>query len=251
VPRPRKNRVISESPKVTHFKPRGVPMRELTETYLPLEGLEALRLADLEGMSQAEGAEMMNVSRHTFGRILADARRVVADALINGLALKVHGGDYEIKGEQETCEPAARRDPCLHQYGGEYPSIDNKERIMSKIAVTSEGPALSDRVDPRFGRAAGFVIVDTETMQAEYVDNGQSQVLAHGAGIQAAQSIANVGASVLLTGYVGPKAFHVLSAAGIKVAQNLDDMTVGEAVERFKTGQVEYADGPNREGGAA
>jgi predicted DNA-binding protein (UPF0251 family)/predicted Fe-Mo cluster-binding NifX family protein len=250
VPRPRKNRLISISPKVTHFKPRGVPMRELTETYLPLEGLEALRLADLERLSQAEAAERMNVSRHTFGRIVAEARRVVADALINGLALRVQGGDYEIIAGEQPCEPADRRDPCLECFGGGYPSLETKERIMSKVAVTSEGPALNDLVDPRFGRAAGFVIVETETMEAEYVDNGESQVLAHGAGIQAAQAIANAGASVLLTGYVGPKAFHVLSAAGIKVVQNLDNMTVAEAVERYKSGEVEYAGGPNREGRA-
>jgi predicted DNA-binding protein (UPF0251 family)/predicted Fe-Mo cluster-binding NifX family protein len=248
MPRPRKSRLISGPPRVTHFKPRGVPLRELTEIYLPVEGLEALRLSDLEGLGQAEAAKRMNVSRHTFGRILADARRVVADSLINGLALRIHGGDYQLA--EDACEPAQRRDQCLERFGGEFPRIEERELSMSKIAVTSEGPALSDRVDPRFGRAAGFVIVDTQTMGTEYVDNGSSQVLSHGAGIQAAQLIAQAGASVLLTGYVGPKAFHVLSAAGIQVAQDLEEMTVGEAVELYKKGEVKFADGPNREGRA-
>jgi predicted Fe-Mo cluster-binding NifX family protein len=120
---------------------------------------------------------------------------------------------------------------------------------MSKIAVTSEGPSLDDRVDPRFGRAAGFVVVDLETMDSRYIDNGQSQVMAQGAGIQAAELVARAGVSCLLTGFVGPKAFHALSAAGIEIGQNLEGLTVREAVERFKSGKIEMAQAPNREAG--
>jgi predicted Fe-Mo cluster-binding NifX family protein len=120
--------------------------------------------------------------------------------------------------------------------------------IMSKIAVTSEGPSLNDRVDPRFGRAAGFVVVDLDTMETTYIDNGASQVMSQGAGIQAAELVAQAGVSCLLTGYVGPKAFQALTAAGIKVGQNLEGLTVGAAVERFKSGQVEMAQGANEAG---
>src|SRR4030043_252709 len=66
---------------------------------------------------------------------------------------------------------------------------------MTRIAVTSEGPSLDDRVDPRFGRAAGFLVVDLETMDIQYIDNGQSQVMAQGAGIKAAQLVARAGGS--------------------------------------------------------
>jgi predicted Fe-Mo cluster-binding NifX family protein len=120
---------------------------------------------------------------------------------------------------------------------------------MNKIAITSEGPGLDDQVDPRFGRAAGFVVVDVDTMETRYIDNGQSQVMAQGAGIQAAELIARAGVSCLLTGYVGPKAFHALSAAGIQVGQNLEGLTVREAVERFRGGRVEMAQAANRRGG--
>ena len=120
---------------------------------------------------------------------------------------------------------------------------------MNKIAVTSEGPDLDDRVDPRFGRAAGFVVVDLETMETRYIDNGQSQVMSQGAGIQAAELVARAGVECLLTGYVGPKAFQALSAAGIKIGQDLEGLTVREAVERFKSGSVQMAQGPNREAG--
>lgn len=119
---------------------------------------------------------------------------------------------------------------------------------MNIIAVSSEGPSLDDRVDPRFGRAAGFVVVDLTTMEHQYLDNGQSQVMAQGAGIQAAEVIVRAGATCLLTGFVGPKAFQALTAAKIKVGQNLDGLTVGQAVERFKNGQVEMAQAPNRTG---
>jgi predicted Fe-Mo cluster-binding NifX family protein len=119
---------------------------------------------------------------------------------------------------------------------------------MSKIAVTSAGPSLDNQVDPRFGRAAGFVVVDLETMETKYIDNGRSQVMAQGAGIQAAELVTRAGVNFLLTGFVGPKAFQALTAAGIRVGQNLEGMTVRRAVERFKKGQVEVARGANRAG---
>jgi predicted Fe-Mo cluster-binding NifX family protein len=119
---------------------------------------------------------------------------------------------------------------------------------MEKIAITSEGPSLEDAVDPRFGRAAGFIIVDPETLETEFRDNGAAQTMPRGAGIQAAETVAGGGAKVLLTGYVGPKAFQALSAAGIAIVQNIENMTVREAVERYKDGRIEVATAPNRRG---
>jgi predicted Fe-Mo cluster-binding NifX family protein len=124
-----------------------------------------------------------------------------------------------------------------------------KESIVKKVAVSSEGPTLDDRVDPRFGRAAGFVVVDIETMAVEYVDNGTSQAMAQGAGIQAAENVANAGAQVLLTGFVGPKAFTALSAAKVGIGQDVDGMTVREAIEKYKNGDVPMAENHNRQGG--
>jgi len=115
---------------------------------------------------------------------------------------------------------------------------------MAKIAVTCEGPTLDDMVDPRFGRAGGFLIVDTETMETSYVDNGGSQSLAQGAGPQAAENVVNAGATVVVTGMVGPKAMQALTRVGIKVAQGLEGMTAGQAVERFKAGDFTYAEDP-------
>ncbi len=116
---------------------------------------------------------------------------------------------------------------------------------ISKVAVTSEGPTLSDAVDPRFGRAGGFVVVDLITLATTYVDNGSSQVLAQGAGIQAAENLVKAGAQVLLTGHVGPKAFTALQAAGVKMVQGVEAMTVGEAVTKFQAGEFTYSDAPS------
>ena len=119
---------------------------------------------------------------------------------------------------------------------------------MTKLAITSEGPSLDDQVDPRFGRAAGFLLVDPDTMSTEYLNNGQSQVMAQGAGIQAAQIVARAGVDWVLTGFVGPKAFQVLEAAGIKVGQNLEGLTVRAVIDRFKSGSIRAAQAANKAG---
>jgi predicted Fe-Mo cluster-binding NifX family protein len=118
---------------------------------------------------------------------------------------------------------------------------------MAKVAISCEAPTLDAPLDPRFGRAAGFLIVDPQTMDFEYRDNGASQAMAQGAGIQAAEIVAAAGASVVLTGYVGPKAFQALSAAGIKVVQNLDNLTARQALAKYTAGGMNFAEQPNRQ----
>ncbi|MBN1420615.1 MAG: NifB/NifX family molybdenum-iron cluster-binding protein [Planctomycetes bacterium] len=116
-----------------------------------------------------------------------------------------------------------------------------------KIAVTSEGPTLDSRVDPRFGRCAAFVVVDTETGAVEAADNAQNRNAAQGAGIQAAQTVSRLGADVLLTGHCGPKAFRTLQAAGVRVVVGAEG-TVAEAVEAFKAGRLKPAESADVEG---
>ncbi|MHC1700424.1 MAG: NifB/NifX family molybdenum-iron cluster-binding protein [Humidesulfovibrio sp.] len=121
--------------------------------------------------------------------------------------------------------------------------------MNGKIAVTSEGPGMDSMVDPRFGRAAGFVVVDLETLAHSYIDNGGSQAMAQGAGIQAAENVARAGVQTLLSGFVGPKAFQALQAGGIQVIQNVEGMSVAQAVEKFKRGELSAADAPNAPAG--
>ena len=80
------------------FKPRGIAARQLEEVILPIEGLEALRLSDLEKLDHETAAGRMNVSRQTFGRVLAEAREMVAEALVMGKVIRIQGGTYTLSG---------------------------------------------------------------------------------------------------------------------------------------------------------
>lgn len=97
MPRPRKRRILRWTPKQAVYKPAGVPLADLRLVTLLHEELEALRLADLEGLDQTEAAGRMGVSRSTFQRILSQARRQVALALVEGHALQVEGGTFEVR----------------------------------------------------------------------------------------------------------------------------------------------------------
>ena len=104
---------------------------------------------------------------------------------------------------------------------------------MTVIAVTAESPSLDAPVDPRFGRAAGFMLVDSDTGEFTYHANAAAAAMASGAGIQAVETIAKAGAGILLTGHVGPKALSALTAAGITIGENYQGVTVRQAVERY------------------
>jgi len=90
-------------PNSTYFKPRGIPLAVLDETILTVDEHEAIRLNDLEGLEQEEAAEKMNISRQTFGRILASARKKIADAIINAKAIRIEGGDFVMVGGMLRC----------------------------------------------------------------------------------------------------------------------------------------------------
>lgn len=116
-----------------------------------------------------------------------------------------------------------------------------------KIAVTSKGQSLSSDIDPRFGRAPFIIIVDTETMDFEALDNSSNVNAFKGAGIQAATMVADKGAEVLLTGYCGPNAFKTVSAAGVKVVNDISG-TVKDVVTQFTAGEVTYSEEANTDG---
>lgn len=116
-----------------------------------------------------------------------------------------------------------------------------------KIAVSSKGRDLDSQVDPRFGRAAYIIIVDTETLEFEVLDNSSNVNAFKGAGIQAATSISEKGAKVLITGFCGPNAFKTLEAANIKIS-NYSEGTVRDAVNSFNQGDLSYAEDANVDG---
>ena len=96
MPRPQCPRRVAAIPTSDYFKPRGVPVTQLEEIILTVDELEALRLADLEGLYHDQAATRMRISRPTFGRIVASARKKVAGALVKGKALRIEGGSVEL-----------------------------------------------------------------------------------------------------------------------------------------------------------
>jgi predicted Fe-Mo cluster-binding NifX family protein len=116
-----------------------------------------------------------------------------------------------------------------------------------RIAISCKGRTLAAEVDPRFGRAAAFLFVDTESGATEAIDNRQNLEAAQGAGIQAARLVAERGTEVVITGHCGPKAFRALTAARIKVIVGVDG-TVTEALKEFCEGRLEPAGTPDTEG---
>ncbi|MFH1487716.1 MAG: NifB/NifX family molybdenum-iron cluster-binding protein [Pseudomonadota bacterium] len=115
------------------------------------------------------------------------------------------------------------------------------------IAVTSQGEDLDAEVDPRFGRANGFLLVDPEGMSFKSIGNSQNLDLPQGAGIQSAQNIAGHHPDVVLTGHCGPKAFKVLRAAGIDVVVGMKG-TISEAVRLYLDGKAQPSEEANVEG---
>jgi len=110
------------------------------------------------------------------------------------------------------------------------------------VAVSAAGPNLDAPVDPRFGRCAYFMIVDTDTMQYEAVPN-TSLNAASGAGIQAAQTIAGKGVKAVLTGNIGPNAYQALSAARIQIITGVTG-TIKEAVTKYRKGEFKETNSP-------
>ena len=103
MPRPIKTRRVACCPTSNYYKPRGIPISVLEEVILTTDELEAIRLADLDGLYQEKAAEYMTISRQTFGNIIRSAHKKIADALVNGKALKIEGGVVAIEEREFRC----------------------------------------------------------------------------------------------------------------------------------------------------
>ena len=110
MPRPLICRRVSGCPRSEYFKPAGIPLSGLEDVCVTRDELEALRLADLEGLYQTEAAAKMGVSRQTFGNIIEAARHKVADVLVNGRALRIQGGTIQMMDRTFTCKR------CQHKW---------------------------------------------------------------------------------------------------------------------------------------
>ncbi len=153
MPRPFKCRRVAFLPGVNYFKPAGIPLRFLEEIILTIEEGEALRLKELEELDQAHGAQKMNISRPTFQRVLASARKKTADALLNGKAIRITGGNYEtaFQGQQTVCKN------CLDSKNIKCKCEDGTKHMKIAI-VTDDGMTICQH----FGRARFYTVVTIE-----------------------------------------------------------------------------------------
>jgi len=133
--------------------------------------------------------------------------------------------------EQTVCAGAVSGGASPAFYGGIF---------VKKIAFTTTGKDLQAAMDPRFGRAPGFLVFDVDQESIQSIENQQARNASQGAGIQAAETIVRAGVDTLVTGHCGPKAFRVLDAAGVKV-YNCDAATVAEALELLRAGKLTVA----------
>jgi predicted DNA-binding protein (UPF0251 family) len=97
------SRRVGALPLVNYFKPAGIPLANIQEVRLSVEEAEAIRLKDVDGLEQDACAKKMSVSRSTFARILLSARQKMADALLNGKAIRIEGGNYEMAVRRFRC----------------------------------------------------------------------------------------------------------------------------------------------------
>ncbi len=115
-----------------------------------------------------------------------------------------------------------------------------------KVVVSSTGSNLNSEIDQRFGRCSTFLLVDTETMKKQVIENSNVGA-AHGAGVGAAQTVARLGAKAVITGHVGPNAHMALSEAGVDI-YTIAKGTVGKGIEKLKKGELVKTSSPTVSG---
>ncbi|MBN4050838.1 MAG: hypothetical protein COA82_08125 [Alkaliphilus sp.] len=132
MPRPMKWRRIAFIPENKYFVPQGIKKDKLKEVQLKMEELEAMRLKDIEGLSQAECATLMAVSRQTFQLIIDEARRKVAIALTSGMAINITGGNYTYNICKYKCES------CAHEFISAYEAENNQCPVCKEENLTCQ-----------------------------------------------------------------------------------------------------------------
>lgn len=205
MPRPISERRLGAPIASRVMKPAGIPARVLEEVVLGFDEAEALRLADLEGLYQEAAARSMGVSRQTFGRIVETARHKVANAILNGKALRIEGGEVTIKEKGDT---------------------------MMKIAV----PSRDGIVDEHFGHCKEFLIFRVE---GESLVEEQSIPSLEGCGCKSgvAAVLARSGVTHLVAGNMGEGAVRVLGSQGIRVVRGASG-SARVAAEAFAKGTL-------------
>jgi predicted DNA-binding protein (UPF0251 family)/predicted Fe-Mo cluster-binding NifX family protein len=239
MPRPTCPRNVGFLPGVTFFKPAGVRIGDLKEVVLGNDELEAVRLKNLVGLSQDEAAERMNVSQPTFHRLLSSAYTKMTDAIVNGKALRIEGGNisvpeasFPVCGKGQLCAGEGRVRKGQGSTGKGQPETEK-----TKIAITSIDGTMEGMVDERFGRARKVILYDPASDGVEVTENSRQMNMARGAGFQAAKNVIDLGAKAVISGHLGPNAFRLLREAGVEVYR-AEEMTATDALKRYREGRL-------------
>ncbi|MGE5542346.1 MAG: DUF134 domain-containing protein, partial [Bacillota bacterium] len=156
---PPKPRNVAFIPYVRYFKPAGVPMAALHEEVLTMEEFEALRLKDLEGLDQDSCAEKMGISQSTFQRMLAAARFKLVRGLVEGRAIRIEGGRFELAGDRFRCLGCGEEwnDTTVRasESGGVLPALACPRCGRGPVAVVFDRPAERSQDGPPWGRGYG------------------------------------------------------------------------------------------------
>ncbi len=244
-----KCRRVESVPKVTVFKPSGIPRSTLEEVIVKIEELEAIRLKDLLGLEQEECAKHMGISRPTFQRILLEVREKIASALIEGKAIRFGGGNYCLG--QEHCRrlehALERRDDCfyLEDYteGRTVPG-GNIEEPIAKIAICVSGESTLASVDGHFGRCPYFALWNEEQGSFGFIRNFKPDN-SQGAGIESAKELLSRRVEFLICNRIGPKAFTVFQRAGVKLYYADEGINMETALKQYQNGELNPIEAAN------
>lgn len=204
MPRPRKCRKVCHMPKVCDFVPVGQDENQAA-VVLTVDEFEAIRLIDEQGFSQEECSSYMQVARTTAQAIYNTARAKIATALVEGMPLRIEGGDYRLcEGKEDVCHCGGCQ---RHRYGNQFQEKGEKQM---RIAVTYE----DGNIFQHFGHSEQFKLYDVEDgkiVNTQVVDtNGQG----HGA---LAGFLTGAKVDVLICGGIGGGAQNALEQAGIQL----------------------------------
>ena len=227
MPRPKKCRRVCDYPRTLTFLPEDHKNREQA-VILTVDEYETIRLIDKEGLSQEQCGDFMQVARTTVQQIYASARKKLADVLVDGLPLRIEGGDYQLcNGGNRAC----RCSNCYKQKFNQQYAKPKGEHIM-RIAVTYE----NGEIFQHFGHTEQFKVYDVENgkiVSSEVVDTNGS---GHGAlaGVLSALHV-----DALICGGIGGGAQAALAAAGIQLYGGVSG-DADQAAEALAAGTLAY-----------
>lgn len=242
MPRGAKCRFVGFYPPFVNFRPEGSGFQHQETIIVKVEEIEAIRLKDYLKLEQEEGARRMRISRPTFQRILGEARFKIADALLNGKAIKIEGGDFCMGSgycwrygrSLRTADNCSMR-PFLEELENE--SDTDMNLMTDSIAVCAAGEQADSLIDERFGRCPYVVIWDRAAGFKQAINNSNTE-MGHGAGIGTAQIVLSQRTGTVLTNKIGPKGYAVLKQAGVEIYACSGKKTVAEAVQQYIEGAL-------------